>query len=46
MGEAFCAIASRRAFIEQITVADIDGAKAERVASRDPRFVAVTLDRR
>jgi saccharopine dehydrogenase-like NADP-dependent oxidoreductase len=44
VGEAFCAIASRRAFVEAIVVADIDAAKAERVASRDARFSAVTLD--
>ena len=44
VGDAFCAIASRRSFVQSITVADIDPAKAERVAARDDRFVAVTLD--
>lgn len=44
VGEAFCAIASRRTFIEHIAVADIDLAKAERVASRDSRYSALMLD--
>ena len=44
VGEAFCAIASRRSFIESITVADIDLAKAERVAGRDSRYSALALD--
>jgi len=44
VGEAFCAIASRRTFVEHIAVADIDLAKAERVASRDDRYSAVALD--
>ncbi|CAN5563235.1 saccharopine dehydrogenase NADP-binding domain-containing protein [soil metagenome] len=44
VGEAFCAIASRRSFIEDIAVADIDASKAARVAARDDRFHAVTLD--
>ena len=44
VGEAFCAIASRRPFVEHLVAADIDPAKAERVAARDARFSAVALD--
>jgi len=44
VGDAFCAIASRRDFVESITVGDIDPARAERAAARDDRFVATTLD--
>ena len=44
VGEAFCAIASRRGFVEHIVVADIDLAKAERVAARDDRYGAIRLD--
>lgn len=44
VGDAFCAIASRRDFVESIVVADIDPARAERAAGRDPRYSAVTLD--
>ena len=44
VGDAFCAIASHREFVESIVVGDIDPARAERVASRDDRFTATTLD--
>jgi saccharopine dehydrogenase (NAD+, L-lysine forming) len=44
VGDAFCAIASRREFVEAIVVGDIDPAKAERAAARDDRFRALTLD--
>ena len=44
VGDAFCAIASRREFVESIVVGDIDPAKAERAAARDGRFSAVRLD--
>jgi saccharopine dehydrogenase (NAD+, L-lysine forming) len=44
VGDAFCAIASRREFVESIVVADIDGAKAARRAARDDRYSSVTLD--
>jgi saccharopine dehydrogenase-like NADP-dependent oxidoreductase len=44
VGDAFCAIASRRDFVESIVVADIDAARAERVAARDARYAATTLD--
>ena len=44
VGEAFCAIASKRPFIESIMVADIDLAKAQRVAARDSRYSACELD--
>ena len=44
VGDAFCAIASRREFVESIVVGDIDPAKAQRTASRDDRFSATTLD--
>ncbi len=44
VGDAFCAIASRRSFVESIVVADIDPAKAQRAASRDDRFTATALD--
>ena len=44
VGDAFCAIASRRSFVESIVVGDIDPAKAQRSASRDSRFSATALD--
>lgn len=44
VGDAFCAIASRRSFVESIVVGDIDPAKAQRSASRDARFSATALD--
>ncbi len=44
VGEAFVAIVSRRDFVEHLAVADIDPARAERVAARDPRCSALTLD--
>ncbi len=44
VGDAFCAIAARREFVESVTVADIDPARAARVAARDDRFHAVTVD--
>jgi saccharopine dehydrogenase (NAD+, L-lysine-forming) len=44
VGDAFCAIASRRPFVEAIVVGDIDPAKAARAAARDDRFSAITLD--
>jgi len=44
VGDAFCAIASRRSFVESIVVGDIDPAKAERVASRDSRYRAIKVD--
>lgn len=44
MGDAFCAIASRREFVESIVVADIDETRALRAAGRDDRFTATVLD--
>ncbi len=44
VGDAFCAIASRREFVESIVVADIDEARAQRVAGRDDRFTSTVLD--
>ena len=44
VGDAFCAIASRRQFVESIAIGDIDQAKAERSAARDDRFSTVSLD--
>jgi saccharopine dehydrogenase-like NADP-dependent oxidoreductase len=44
VGDAFAAIASRRSFVETIVVGDIDPARAARVAARDPRYTAITLD--
>lgn len=44
VGDAFCAIASRREFVESIVVADIDLSRAQRSAARDPRFAATALD--
>jgi saccharopine dehydrogenase (NAD+, L-lysine-forming) len=44
VGDAFCAIASRRSFVESIVVADIDPVRAAQVAGRDDRFTSVTLD--
>jgi len=44
VGDAFCAIASRREFVESISVGDIDLARAERSAARDDRFTAIALD--
>jgi len=44
VGDAFCAIASRRSFVESIVVADIDPVRAAQVAGRDGRFTPVALD--
>lgn len=44
VGDAFCAIASRRSFVEHITVGDIDPARAARSAARDDRFESVRID--
>ena len=44
VGDAFCAIASRREFVESIVVADIDETRALRAAGRDDRFTATVLD--
>ncbi len=44
VGDAFAAIASRRSFVETIVVGDIDPVRAARVAARDPRYTAITLD--
>ena len=44
VGDAFCAIASRRSFVESIVVADIDPVRAAQVAGRDERFTSITLD--
>ena len=44
VGDAFCAIASRRSFVESIVVADIDPVRSARAAARDDRFSSVTLD--
>ncbi len=43
VGAAFCAIAARRSFFDQIVVADYDLAKAER-AVVDDRFVPARID--
>jgi saccharopine dehydrogenase (NAD+, L-lysine-forming) len=43
VGAAFCAIAARRSFFDQIVVADYDLAKAER-ALVDERFVPARID--
>ena len=47
VGSAVVPIAARRAFFEQIVVADYDPGRAERALSRlagDPRFVAARVD--
>ncbi|MFM7062160.1 MAG: saccharopine dehydrogenase family protein [Actinomycetes bacterium] len=44
VGDAFCAIASRRSFVESIVVADIDPVRAAAVAARDDRYSSVALD--
>jgi saccharopine dehydrogenase-like NADP-dependent oxidoreductase len=44
VGDAFCAIASRRSFVESIVVADIDPVRAAQVAGRDGRFTSIALD--
>ena len=46
VGSAFCAIAKRREFFDQIVVADYDQASAQRAvdAVADPRFVATQVD--
>jgi saccharopine dehydrogenase (NAD+, L-lysine-forming) len=44
VGGAFTAIAARRDFFETIVIADYDGAKAERSAATDDRFVAAQID--
>ena len=47
VGSAVVPIAARRAFFEQIVVADYDPARAERAIARfdgDPRFVAARVD--
>jgi saccharopine dehydrogenase-like NADP-dependent oxidoreductase len=44
VGDAFCAIASRRRFVEHVTVADLDPVRAARVAARDGRYEPVALD--
>jgi saccharopine dehydrogenase-like NADP-dependent oxidoreductase len=44
VGGAFAAIAARRDFFEQIVIADYDGAKAEKAAAVDDRFVGARID--
>ena len=44
VGDAFAAIAARRAFLTGLVVADIDLAKAARTAARDDRYSAIRLD--
>ncbi|MHB1137700.1 MAG: saccharopine dehydrogenase family protein [Microthrixaceae bacterium] len=44
VGEAFAAIVSRRSFVEELVVADIEPHRAAHVAARDHRFRALTLD--
>jgi saccharopine dehydrogenase-like NADP-dependent oxidoreductase len=46
VGSAFCAIAKRRDFFDQIVVADYDQASAQRAvdAVADPRFTATRVD--
>ncbi len=44
VGDAFCAIAARRPFVESIVVGDIDPTRAARAAARDDRFTPVALD--
>ena len=46
VGSAFCAIAKRRDFFDQIVVADYDEASARRAAGAvsDPRFTATRVD--
>src|SRR3954470_18069258 len=44
VGGAFTAIAARRDFFEAIVIADYDGARAERAAAADDRFLAAQID--
>ncbi|HYO40576.1 MAG TPA: saccharopine dehydrogenase C-terminal domain-containing protein [Nocardioidaceae bacterium] len=44
VGAAFCAIAARRDFFEQVVVTDYDLSRAQRAASTDPRFAAAQVD--
>jgi saccharopine dehydrogenase (NAD+, L-lysine-forming) len=44
VGSAFCAIAARRDFFEQIVVADHDPERARLAAAPDPRFTAAQVD--
>ena len=45
VGSAFCSIAARRDFFEQIVVADYDLARAQQaVVAVDPRFTATQID--
>jgi saccharopine dehydrogenase (NAD+, L-lysine forming) len=44
VGGAVAAIARRRPFIEQLTIADVDPGRAGAVAARDPRFAAAQVD--
>jgi saccharopine dehydrogenase-like NADP-dependent oxidoreductase len=44
VGSAFCAIAARRDFFEQIVVADHDPGRARLAAASDPRFTAAQVD--
>ena len=44
VGGAFAAIAARRDFFESIVCADYDLARAERVATTDPRYTAASVD--
>jgi saccharopine dehydrogenase (NAD+, L-lysine-forming) len=44
VGSAFAAIAARRHFFETIVVADYDGARAEKAAATDERYVAAQVD--
>ena len=44
VGSAFAAIAARRDFFEQMVIANIDLARAERAAAIDDRYVAARVD--
>jgi saccharopine dehydrogenase-like NADP-dependent oxidoreductase len=44
VGSAFCAIAARRDFFEQLVIADFDESRAVRAAAADPRFSAAHVD--
>ena len=44
VGAAFCSIAARRDFFEQLVVADYDLTRAERAAEQDERFAAARVD--
>jgi saccharopine dehydrogenase (NAD+, L-lysine-forming) len=44
VGSAFCGIAARRDFFEQIVVADYDLDRAQLAAASDPRFTAAQVD--